>query len=103
MSINSVHEWFPELESLFGIKDSHRWLDFTGDSEVEDWHTCTHLSYVSKKMHRSNWALAGDAAGFIDQILSQGVTLATHYGYERGIAAVSDLQGNDINPEITEQ
>jgi hypothetical protein len=40
---------------------------------------------------------------FIDPILSQGVTLAVHYGFNRGMAAASELQGDEgAQAQVTE-
>ena len=41
---------------------------------IQDW------SYTSRQMAGSGWALAGDAAGFVDPILSSGVMLAQELG-----------------------
>ncbi len=51
-------------------------------------------SYQTLDLDGPNWALAGDAALFIDPILSQGVTLACHYGMLRGRAAVAAISGD---------
>ncbi|HLG65639.1 MAG TPA: NAD(P)/FAD-dependent oxidoreductase [Ktedonosporobacter sp.] len=41
---------------------------------IQDW------SYTSRQMAGNGWALAGDAAGFVDPILSSGVMLAQELG-----------------------
>lgn len=46
-------------------------------------------SYVCEELNDQNWSLVGDAALFLDPILSQGVTLAMHYGFMRGVASVA--------------
>jgi clorobiocin biosynthesis protein Clo-hal len=51
-------------------------------------------SYKTKDLHGPNWATAGDAALFLDPILSQGATLAVHYGLMRGRAAAAALAGD---------
>lgn len=59
-------------------------------------------SFESLDLHGSNWSMSGDAALFLDPILSQGVTLAMHYGLLRGRAAVATLAGDDnAQAEVT--
>lgn len=52
-------------------------------------------SYQTVQLDGPNWSLVGDAALFIDPILSQGVTLAVHYGLMRGRAAAALLAGDE--------
>ncbi|WP_310622226.1 NAD(P)/FAD-dependent oxidoreductase [Flexibacterium corallicola] len=51
-------------------------------------------AYASEELHGKNWSLSGDAALFLDPILSQGVTLACHYGLMRGRAASRAIEGD---------
>lgn len=75
------------------------------DCRTADGTTTTRLvahsdyGFVCENLHGPNWALAGDAAMFIDPILSQGVTLAVHYGRLRGIAAAAAIQGDETSQE----
>lgn len=87
----NITEYFPELRR-FGIdvlhpKDIH-------STPLTSWYAQPDYSYRSETLHGSNWALAGDASMFIDPILSQGVTLATHYGLLRGRAAADWMDGH---------
>ena len=103
LTFENALEKFTVLKDAFG-KTSSEFLNYTGESKIDDWYCHPHYSYMSKSLHGGNWALAGDAAGFIDPILSQGVSLAVHYGYERGIAAASAIQsGIDLNSKITDE
>jgi flavin-dependent dehydrogenase len=47
--------------------------------------------YRSLKMRGTNWACAGDAAMFLDPLLSQGVTLAMSFGAQLGKTATHIL------------
>jgi flavin-dependent dehydrogenase len=47
--------------------------------------------YRSVKMRGENWSCAGDAAMFLDPLLSQGVTLAMSFGAKAGQTAVELL------------
>lgn len=60
---------------------------------TEEWHKHPDYSYFCDELHGPNWALCGDAALFLDPILSQGVTLAMHYGMLRGQAAAAQIDG----------
>ncbi len=59
---------------------------------IQDW------SYTSKQMVGDGWAMAGDAAGFVDPILSSGVMLAHELGQKAAytlnscLSASSDAQ-----------
>lgn len=61
---------------------------------IQDW------SYTSRQMTGPGWAMAGDAAGFVDPILSSGVMLAHElgqkaaYALSSSFAATSDEQVN---------
>ncbi|HEU5380492.1 MAG TPA: NAD(P)/FAD-dependent oxidoreductase [Ktedonobacteraceae bacterium] len=50
---------------------------------IQDW------SYESKRMQGAGWALAGDAAGFVDPILSSGVMLAHELSQKAAYTLVS--------------
>lgn len=75
-----LEQGYPEPKTFDG-KPAER---FYGHPDYS--HSCVDLD-------GPNWALAGDAAMFIDPILSQGVTLATHYGFLRGKAAAAEVNG----------
>jgi clorobiocin biosynthesis protein Clo-hal len=50
---------------------------------IQDW------SYTSSRIAGSGWAMAGDAAGFVDPILSSGVMLAHELGQKAAYTLVS--------------
>lgn len=85
---SNAHMYFPELESfglvgMPGLKSPEgKPMDkFIGHP---DW------SYLCDELNGENWAAVGDAALFLDPILSQGVTLAMHYGFMRGAASMAN-------------
>ena len=49
--------------------------------------------FRSLKMRGDNWACAGDAAMFLDPLLSQGVTLAMSFGAQAGRMSAEILEG----------
>ncbi len=64
-------------------------IDCFGQDAAPD-HLYVHPNYRfrSQVMRGKNWSCAGDAAMFLDPLLSQGVTLALSYGAEIGRIAV---------------
>lgn len=57
---------------------------------IQDW------SYGSRRLTGNGWALAGDAAGFVDPILSSGVMLAHELGQKAAYAINSSFRaGSD--------
>jgi flavin-dependent dehydrogenase len=67
------------LEELFleqiGLSEEVRSL--TGNARrVSGWRTIRDWSYTCRRFYGPGWALVGDAAAFIDPLLSTGVTLA---------------------------
>lgn len=91
LEFGNITQYFPEL-GKFGIKDLSP-KDVYG-KPLSKWYAQPDYSYKSEALHGKNWALAGDASMFIDPILSQGVTLATHYGLLRGRAVAAALEGD---------
>jgi flavin-dependent dehydrogenase len=51
-------------------------------------------SYVSRRMVGHGWLLVGDAAGFIDPILTPGVQLAVQFGQLAAVAIDAALRGD---------
>lgn len=90
LEFGNITEFFPDLKR-FGIDSLHP-KDVHG-APLSKWYAQPDYSYRSEKLHGTNWALAGDASMFIDPILSQGVTLASHYGLLRGRAAAEWMDG----------
>lgn len=90
----NIVEVFPMLKEfgfdrgLLGAKDAY-------GNPMDKLYGHPDYSYVSSELDAANWALVGDAALFLDPILSQGVTLAGHYGMMRGRAAAQFLDGDD--------
>lgn len=95
-----LRDIFPEIE-LFGLGDGLM-RDVYG-APMANFLSRPDYSYRSRKLHGGNWALAGDAALFLDPILSQGVTLAVHYGLLRGRAAADALAGNALTQVAVSQ
>ncbi len=78
----------PEIE---GLLDGARLVRLSSDQgrdvcAIQDW------SYNSKQTAGPGWALAGDAAGFVDPILSSGVMLAHELGQKAAYAINSSFQ-----------
>lgn len=73
----------PEYK-LFGF-DKAITKDFKGNDVAQD-HFYAHPNYRfrSEVMRGKNWACCGDAAMFLDPLLSQGVTLAITFGRQLG-------------------
>jgi flavin-dependent dehydrogenase len=71
----------PEYEA-FGL-DKAELCDVDGNP-IEKPYQKSDYSFLPTKFYGSNWMLTGDAAAFIDPILSQGVTLAFHFGRKAG-------------------
>ena len=93
LRFDNIHEYFPEL-ALFGIQDGLKNPRTPFGEPTDKWQYHPEYSHACKQLHGDNWAAVGDAALFLDPILSQGVTLACHYGLLRGRAAVAYLAGN---------
>lgn len=92
ITLDNCTDFFPEL-SDFGFSEGY--LDprtFDG-KPTTSFYGHPDYSFACESLHGINWSLAGDAAMFIDPILSQGVTLAVHYGFLRGQAAARELLG----------
>ena len=61
---------------------------------IQDW------SYTSRQLAGPGWAMAGDAAGFVDPILSSGVMLAHELGQKAAYTLVSSFgAGSDAEVE----
>lgn len=93
LRLDNAPELFPEL-AWFGYREGLRDPRDPDGEPLGGWLVQPEYSFCSARTHGVNWALAGDAALFVDPILSQGVTLACHYGLERGRAAVAALAGD---------
>lgn len=77
----------PEIASIL---DGARLTKLTPDQNrklyaVQDW------SYESRQMMGPGWAMAGDAAGFVDPILSSGVMIAHELGQKAAYAINSSF------------
>ncbi|WP_410642202.1 NAD(P)/FAD-dependent oxidoreductase [Amycolatopsis sp. lyj-346] len=65
----------------------------SGFRNIKDW------SYTAKRFHGPGWALVGDAAAFVDPLLSTGVTLAL-----RGARALADaVDGALRDPSVAQE
>lgn len=95
LTFQNCTDYFPELKKFGVLKGLHGAKDVYGNLLSEDkFYGHPDYSYKTTDLDGQNWALAGDAALFLDPILSQGVTLAVHYGFMRGRAAVHYLNGD---------
>jgi flavin-dependent dehydrogenase len=95
LTFKNCTEFFPELKK-FGVANGLSGAkNVYGNLLAEDkFYGHPDYSYKTEELEGPNWALCGDAALFLDPILSQGVTLAVHYGFMRGRAAVHFLEGD---------
>jgi flavin-dependent dehydrogenase len=102
ITLENCTEFFPEAAD-FGFGEGY--LDprtFDG-KPATSFYGHPDYSFACDSLHGVNWSLAGDAAMFIDPILSQGVTLAVHYGFNRGLAAAAEIEGDATAQErVTE-
>jgi flavin-dependent dehydrogenase len=64
----------------------------SGFRNIKDW------SYTTERFHGPGWALVGDAAAFVDPLLSTGVTLAL-----RGARALADAVDGALRDPSVEQ
>jgi len=94
MTPKTIHSMFPEL-TYFGLTKGAPVYDFNGTEEMRSLYSHPDYSFKCEKLHGLNWALCGDSALFLDPILSQGVTLAAHYGWMRGLGAAEFLSGKE--------
>lgn len=88
LTLDNIEQMFPEA-ALFGelaLRD-HNGGPLTKLLAHPDY------SYRCERLHGKNWSLCGDAALFLDPILSQGVTLAMSYGFDRGEASAREFMG----------
>lgn len=93
LTFDNCTEAFPELKA-FGFRDGYLQPSTFDGLAAEGFYGHPDYSFACERLHGVNWSLSGDAAMFIDPILSQGVTLATHYGFARGLAAAAELEGD---------
>lgn len=80
----------PEHDALFG---DARLVDYRGDGRLV--HSVQEYSYQCERLHGPGWALCGDAAGFVDAILSIGCFVAQHHAQFLACALASVLDGVD--------
>lgn len=76
----------PEIAAIL---DGARMVTLPGEKRqfyaIQDW------SYESQQMAGNGWAMAGDAAGFVDPILSSGVMIAHELGQKAAYAINSSF------------
>ncbi len=76
----------PEIAAIL---DGARLITLPGEKRqfyaIQDW------SYESRQMAGNGWAMAGDAAGFVDPILSSGVMIAHELGQKAAYAINSSF------------
>lgn len=82
----------PEYK-LFGF-DKAEVVDCYGNPcSQKNFYAHHNYRYRSTKLRGTNWVCAGDAAMFLDPLLSQGVTLAMSFGAQAGRMAAHILNG----------
>jgi flavin-dependent dehydrogenase len=83
----------PEYKT-FGL-DKATVIDYKGNStEQDNFYAHPNYRFRSEVMRGRNWACVGDAAMFLDPLLSQGVTLAIAFGVQLGKIANYIVQGD---------
>jgi flavin-dependent dehydrogenase len=93
---NSFFEKVKQLPEyrVFGF-DKAKVVDHLGNPAPQTRFYAHHnYRYRSTKMRGGNWMCAGDAAMFLDPLLSQGVTLAMSFGRQAGKTAAQVLGGD---------
>jgi flavin-dependent dehydrogenase len=80
----------PEHETLFGAAEM---FDHRGDGRLV--HTIQEFSFNARPIWQPGWALCGDAAGFVDAILSVGCFVAQTHAQFLAYALASVLDGAD--------
>ena len=80
----------PEFETLFG---SAEMFDHRGDGRLV--HTIQEFSFNAQPIWQPGWVLCGDAAGFVDAILSVGCFVAQTHAQFLAYALASVLDGED--------
>jgi len=85
------HEKVRSLPEGQGIFDDATPVDYKGAGKLVN--VVQELSYTCDRTWGPGWALCGDAAGFVDVILSTGVYLAAHHAQFLGYALRSVLDG----------
>lgn len=87
----------PEFKT-FGL-DKAKVVDFMGnDIEQNNFYAHPNYRFRSETMRGRNWACVGDAAMFLDPLLSQGVTLAISFGAQLGRIAKL-IVDKEVEPE----
>jgi clorobiocin biosynthesis protein Clo-hal len=87
-------EELTECPEIHGLLDSAEMIRLSEDQKrdicvIQDW------SYNSRRMTGPGWALVGDAAGFVDPILSSGVMLAHELGQKAAYTINSVFRSHD--------
>lgn len=86
----------PEYKT-FGL-DKAKVVDCYGNAAAADnFYAHPNYRFRSETMRGKNWACVGDAAMFLDPLLSQGVTLAVAFGAQIGKLAVEMCEEDGAN------
>lgn len=88
------HEELSACPEIGGLLDKAKLIRLSADQKrdvcaIQDW------SYNSRRMAGPGWALVGDAAGFVDPILSSGVMLAHELGQKAAYTLNSSFRVSD--------
>ena len=81
----------PEIQGLLDSAELVR----DAEDQTEDVCVIQDWSYESRLMAGPGWALVGDAAGFVDPILSSGVMLAHELGQKAAYTITSTFSSSD--------
>lgn len=100
LDFQSAKSGFPQLTHFGDVLERPKTFD---GKPLAKFYGHPDYSFACSRLNGSNWSLSGDSALFIDPILSQGVTLACHYGFLRGRAAAAEINGaSDRQSGVTE-
>jgi len=101
LSAESYHRRGADAEAIYeqsrmATPELERWLE--GAHPVSELRVTADWSYRSRHVAGERWLLAGDAAGFIDPLLSTGCYLALTGGYLAGLCLGSVLHDPALRP-----
>ena len=87
----------PEYK-LFGLHEAKVVSYDNKPTNQSNYYSHQNYRYKTENFYGTNWCAAGDAAIFLDPLLSQGVTLSISYGKKLG-AIASDILNDIVDPQ----
>ncbi len=101
LSAESYKKLGSDAESIYEhlraeTPELQRWMEHA--HSVSEIHRTSDWSYRSRRVAGDRWLIAGDAAGFIDPLLSTGCYLALTAGYLAGLCLGSVLDEPELRP-----